>query len=509
MAIETPFYPIIYVRGYAMRPRDIETTVGTPYMGFNLGSTKIRQRAGGDIERLIFESPLVRLMKDYDYRDTYCDGRDVAEPDELPERPVFIYRYYDQASRAFGDGERREIEEYAEGLDALISRVRHLLGEPAGFGVYLVAHSMGGLICRAFLQNHNLGCALNRQAVKKVFTYATPHNGIDVRFIGNLLPAFWNANNFRQRRMRKYLAITNDRNVNDLDDKFSPDHLFSLVGTNYKDYGRKRAVVPEDSDGLVRIRNAFVRGGPRAFVHRSHSGPLGIVNSEEGYQILRRFLFGDVRVDGRLRGINVKLPTSIEMREEAGVEVSYHFETVVGVRGARGWDMGRRTIRERCAVFRTSGALKGDRDAGAESSKPRLFTVFLAKELRTEKSKRKKELHDSLAFSVRVRVPMPDYEVGGKVRSNEHFEGSVLFQDVLVVKVSDATTGKSPWRVTYGWSEDGAGSAPHSAAVESRREKEENGLWRYIVPVESSAEPEFTAELELTVQEWGNAQGVQ
>jgi len=45
----------------------------------------------------------------------------------------------------------------------------------------------------------------------------------------------------------------------------------------------------------VTIENAYVKRGPRAFVHRSHSGPLGIVNSEAGYENLRRFLFGNVR----------------------------------------------------------------------------------------------------------------------------------------------------------------------------------------------------------------------
>lgn len=49
------------------------------------------------------------------------------------------------------------------------------------FRVYLVAHSMGGLICRAFLQNTKLSSAEACGAVDKVFTYATPHNGIEVR----------------------------------------------------------------------------------------------------------------------------------------------------------------------------------------------------------------------------------------------------------------------------------------------------------------------------------------
>ena len=41
MKITPPFYPIIYVRGYAATMSEIEQTSATPYMGFNLGSTKI------------------------------------------------------------------------------------------------------------------------------------------------------------------------------------------------------------------------------------------------------------------------------------------------------------------------------------------------------------------------------------------------------------------------------------------------------------------------------------
>ena len=37
------FHPIIYVRGYAMTQGEIEDTVADRYMGFNLGSCKMRQ----------------------------------------------------------------------------------------------------------------------------------------------------------------------------------------------------------------------------------------------------------------------------------------------------------------------------------------------------------------------------------------------------------------------------------------------------------------------------------
>ena len=34
--IKHPYYPIIYVRGYAMTQGEIDDTSATPYMGFNL-----------------------------------------------------------------------------------------------------------------------------------------------------------------------------------------------------------------------------------------------------------------------------------------------------------------------------------------------------------------------------------------------------------------------------------------------------------------------------------------
>ncbi|WP_322740995.1 hypothetical protein [Streptomyces hygroscopicus] len=80
---------------------------------------------------------------------------------------------------------------------------------------------------------------------------------------------------------------------------FAADDIFCLIGTDPKDYGLPRMAVGPKSDGLVRVENAYVRRAHRAYVYKSHSGRYGEVNSEEGYQNLRRFLFGrwQVRVD--------------------------------------------------------------------------------------------------------------------------------------------------------------------------------------------------------------------
>ena len=55
----------------------------------------------------------------------------------------------------------------------------------------------------------------------------------------------------------------------------------------------------------MQIENAYVPGARFAFVHRSHSGRYGIVNSEEGYQNLRRFLLGDLEVTADLVGLQL------------------------------------------------------------------------------------------------------------------------------------------------------------------------------------------------------------
>jgi hypothetical protein len=173
-----PYHPIIYVRGFAATQGEIEETVADPYMGFNIGSTKSRMAWTGDVKRFYFESPLVRLMSDHGYNDVFLDGEDLVatgRPDALvPYRSVIIYRYYDEASKDFGKGETPPIAHFAKGLGELILRLRDKLCAnkanavaPADFRVHLVAHSMGGLVCRAFLQNPELGSAEARGAVDK------------------------------------------------------------------------------------------------------------------------------------------------------------------------------------------------------------------------------------------------------------------------------------------------------------------------------------------------------
>jgi hypothetical protein len=493
---EAPYFPIVYVRGYAATLAAVEDTVADPYMGFNIGSTKIRQTHTRDIARHIFESPLVRLTKDEGYRDIYEGGSELPQAHRPPAKSVWIYRYYEPVSKSLGQDFRPEIEDYAQGLGKLLDTMQRqyftgddgIYDEEAAksFKVYLVAHSMGGLIVRCLLQNLSPG----DPRVDKVFTYATPHGGIDLRWIGNV-PSFLqyhNTENFSEKRMRKYLKISDKKKpVHSLEDKFPRERFFCLVGTNYKDYGAAQHAVGPMSDGLVQIQNAAVEGAPRAFVHRSHSGHYGIVNSEEGYQNLRRFLFGNVRVEASLEVEELTLPEEVQEAKDAGVEIraSYHVEVIARVRGVR-WDLHRRTVDEESAIF-------GDfNELVKEKKLVRLASTFLSNKAAVEAGRQ------TLGFSLDLRILVPEYVVNGRWLNRDHYEGGYLYRDKINLEAErDAEEG---WRLRYGFdSETPNQTVPGQFA---QREKLEGGRYRFTIPVAQNTRPGFRGTLVLETSPW-------
>ena len=98
---------------------------------------------------------------------------------KLTNRCIIIFRYNEEASRMLGAGKTPPIEVFAKKLGELILRVQELVCKNEKNGVskdafrcYLVAHSMGGLVCRAFLQNPENDPKKAARLVDKLFTYA-------------------------------------------------------------------------------------------------------------------------------------------------------------------------------------------------------------------------------------------------------------------------------------------------------------------------------------------------
>lgn len=518
--IEPPFYPIIYVRGYAGTDDEVEDTVSDPYMGFNLGSTRLRQTWTGETRRHYFESPVVRLMKDYRYRDVYSAGLDMGPIEELSPRSIIIYRYYDLVSTVFGHGEQIKMETFAQGLSDLVIKVRDRLcvddRDRRRFKVHLVGHSMGGLVIRAFLQNAKNGSDEARALVDKVFTYATPHNGIEFEILGNV-PSFFtrnSADNFNRKRMCEYLGLPkNTEPVRTLNGKFDVDRFFCLVGTNAKDYAVARGwssrVVGPMSDGLVRVNNAMVAGGspggperlaPRAYVHRSHSGYYGIVNSEEGYQNLTRFLFGDARVDGALEIAALTLPEEVQAKKDAGAKLraSYNFECIASVRGAA-WDLSRRVVGENSSILRKFDDLfpPGRLPKGRVDKRvPELFTAFLSSRARVDPSR------PSLGFSIDLRVLVPEYEVDDVLWLRDHFPGGYLFRDKVNLEAFPPTDGQPSWRLLHGFDS----STPNRATVDTPGVETPAGL-EFRIPIVQRTQPGIEATLVLHARPWNAGAG--
>ena len=492
-------YPIIYVRGYAMTQSEISETTSTPYMGFEAGSTKIRQQWDRSVKRVFFESPIVRLRKDYDYDDIYRDGLQI-ESGKIPPQTVIIHRYYDRADPDFGDGKVPSVQEAAEELSVLILRIRDQVcvdGQmaPKDFKVYLVAHSMGGLVVRCFLQNPKAGANEARACVDKVFTFATPHNGIEMGGIN--VPGFfalWDMNNFSRDNMRKYLAISKPEvPVHSLDGKFSPERFFCLVGTNSKDYsvagGASRWLAGELSDGLVRIANAYVDDAPRAHVFRSHSGYFGIVNSEEGYQNLTRFLFGDIAVEGDLELEALPLPPAVQKEVDKGkhVNVGYYFEVAVSVRGAVDYDLTRRSVKDESAIQRTREELV-DRATGkirGDARQPQLFSVFLD-------STRRPPAKRDLVFTVQLAVSTSSYEVGNQLLTGSHIPGEFLFRNTIQIGATPPAEENASWKVRFVLTDE----------QWSRTEMQDAELrdGRYYIPLQN--DKGFKAQLRLAPRPW-------
>jgi pimeloyl-ACP methyl ester carboxylesterase len=318
--------PIIYVRGFGGGQSGIDKVVDDPFYGFNEGSTHIRVGAQGLPRFYQFEGPLLRLMLEQTYKLYVAGGQerillDAAEG-ELDPASVWVYRFYDPNAGTFGQEPKPyRIEEAAQGLAAFIELVLQKTRDADR--VNLVAHSMGGLICRSALQRY---LPQPETVVSKLCTIGTPHGGIDPQLggaIGDWLIDKFGPNGsdiFQPRRMKEYLLPEGYDGAAETDPKtgrwdprrmvgsFPVTRVLSVVGTNAADYdvalGLSATAMGPQSDGLVAIRNAYVRRSPRVYVHRSHSGRFGLVNSEEAYQNLKRFLFGTLRVELGLRNLD-------------------------------------------------------------------------------------------------------------------------------------------------------------------------------------------------------------
>ena len=179
-------------------------------------------------------------------------------------------------------------------------------------------------------------------------------------------------------------------------------------------------------------------------MHRSHSGHYGIVNSEEGFQNLTRFLFGQLRVDGILEIDAYSLPAEVQAQKDEGrdVKASYQFEVVVSVRGCQ-WQMTRRDARENSAIFRTWEELFPEAPDGSRQPDRRQSPHLLAF-LDPSKSRCPSSGSVSLGFDVKALVP--DYTIDGLLFTRRHYEGGHIYRSMILLKAFQDASALGGWR---------------------------------------------------------------
>ncbi|SFO58089.1 Alpha/beta hydrolase of unknown function [Geodermatophilus obscurus] len=490
--------PIIYVRGYAGGTSGIDRAVDDPLYGFNEGSVHVRVGNSTDPVFYQFESPLLRLIGDDGYRLIVEGSQQVylaAQPDgKVPQATIWVHRFYDVSASTLGrNPEDFLIEKAAEDLYELVQLIRRKTGAPR---VHLVAHSMGGLVCRSLIQRVIPDRGERAEdLVACLFTYGTPHGGIEFAVGGGLVEGlrdFFDVNGagiFGPERMYQYLTPRSARRSDEPpagwrpaeipDGVFPLDRVFCLVGTNPEDYdvarGLSAKAVGARSDGLVQIDNAYVPGARRAFVYRSHSGRYGMVNSEEGYQNLRRFLFGDLEVIAELGGLRV--------RGEKDDELIWQLETQMSIRGLPIL-MHEQTAAHHCPV-----QVEWRRDKDTADTPVPLVTTFLSSAAPRPVEQGTAIEVPRLRHALRLRL-ISIREQGGVFGFLEHLEQTADWEDTLVVDIAPGDGAAAPrawvmWNsVIPGALRDWQPDGPPLADLDPTP-----GRWHGRIPVPDTAQP--------------------
>ncbi|WP_334189249.1 hypothetical protein [Noviherbaspirillum sp.] len=234
----------------------------------------------------------------------------------------------------------------------------------------------------------------------------------------------------------------------------------------------------------------------KSFAFRAHSGYFGIVNSEESFQNLIRFLFGDVRVDMWIDVDEIRLPEPVQKEVSAGhaVDALYQFDMLASPRGKL-WYLTRRTAEEDSVACMTHRQWTEERE---KYRSQHMSTVFLANRARVN-TRRK-----SLAYSMTLGVRVPDYEIDRKLWINEHYEGSYLFRGTIIFEMTPPANGDSNWKLHAQWTGTAAPVDDKDIDVRTLSGR----AIEITIPFENPGKPGIRGRLRLVASLWNEDAGL-
>lgn len=465
--IEPPYYPIVYVRGYAMTPNEREETFHDTYYGF--AATSVEKRDAPPpryFQADMFEGQLIRFMKLSQF--SYCDAtnRGLEDCVDNPSRSLWVCRFYDED--VMGD-KLRNIEEHARELYQMvcvtIPQRLQACGVDLGPGkkhykVNLIAHSMGGLVCRTLIQNILPKMTENpRDWIHRFVTMGTPHKGIELGRIPDFLEKLilrsanpFNANIFDEKRMRDYLKLPAGYEPHSLGTETGPKafpvkRCLCLIGSDHESYNSVQHVTGSFSDGLVKQDRAYVVAGKPdskgkykpeqkaywANVHRAHSGRRGIVNSYESFENIHRFLFGNVKAEIFLENIEPKTPPAKD------TQYFYDIEFALSIRGTPVYLHQRQ--QKPC-----ENAIRYPRSE-IEKKTVLLHTLFMNSKLKTNPA----EPYSHFKLELRIR----ELAIKKGFLWDHEYPEKTIFSEDLEVRVGDFDEQLPGSEVQYRWLSEG------------------------------------------------------
>jgi len=464
--IQQPYYPIVYVRGYAMTAQERQDTFNDTYYGFSATSVEKREAPPPyHFEVDVFEGQLIRLMKikQYGYADAANQG--LQDFHDNPSRSLWVCRFYDQDQHS---QKVRGIEEHAEDLHQLVcERIPARLKEAGvdlgrgdrAYKVILIAHSMGGLVCRTLIQNLLPTRKQDpKRWIHRLVTLGTPHGGIELSHVPDFVETvatnwlnFFNSGIFAPDRMVQYLKLPKGYEAHSLGNPADPltfpvQRCLCLIGSDYHSYNIVKNLAGSFSDGLVKQDRAYLVAGPKpakgadyppervcywANVHRAHSGHRGIVNSYESYENIQRFLFGDTKVELALE--NIKIHNTPQDRER----LFYDVEFLYSIRNT-----GVYLHRRQQDPCENAERLEWNR----VPKRLHLHTGFMNSKMRDPRS-------PFSHFSIKLRVV--EHRVKENLLWDKEYPERPIYNETLEMRVGNPDPKHPGDRVEYRWLSDG------------------------------------------------------